>query len=133
MKSVGNIERLRQVIDEMTDVREISVVQDVHFFGGAMMVRFAPRVARKHKKELVLLLNLVFPANGGGLRSGMTSEYFNEILGEMFLAVQVIAAGCLLGLWQVAESPSLVISDLETRDQKQTLPARLMITAVRLW
>lgn len=120
--AASRLQRLREIIDEMTDVRDLPLVQDVHFFSGAMMVRFAPRAARKHKAELVRLLNLIFPTDGGGLRSGMTSEDFKEVLGEMFLAVQVIAAGCLLGLWKAVESPALT-----------NPPARLVLTSVRLW
>ncbi|MBI4250742.1 hypothetical protein HY622_04080 [Candidatus Uhrbacteria bacterium] len=113
---VDNLQRLREVIEEMTNASSGSVVTNVRL--GAVIICFAPHIVKEKKLELVALLNLIFPINGGGVRNGMTSEDFNKILRDPFLTVQVIAAGSLLQLWNVAEA---------------TNGNRLIVNRVRLW
>jgi|GEM_PF-7000374 len=113
---VDHLGRLRTLIEEMTDTSSGSVVTNVRL--GAVIICFVPHIVDEKKQELVGLLNLVFPANGGGVHNGMTSEDFNKVLGDPFLTVQVIAAGSLLQLWNVAEAAN---------------GNRLIMNRVRLW
>jgi len=113
---VDNIGRLRALIDGMTDTSSGSVITNVRL--GAVIICFVPHIVDEKKQELVGLLNLVFPSSGGGVRNGMTSEDFNKVLADPFLTVQIIAAGSLLQLWNVAEAAN---------------GNRLIVNRVRLW